>query len=60
MKTMKFNKTPRDQDNESTRPGRKPIPNPDKTLIMRRIEAIRDLKEMGFTQEEIQQQLAQE
>ncbi len=60
MKTMKFNKTPRDQDNASARPGRKPTPNPDKTLIMRRIEAIRDLKEMGFTQEEIQQQLAQE
>ena len=60
MKTMKFNKTPRDQDNASARSGRKPTPNPDKTLIMRRIEAIRDLKEMGFTQEEIQQQLAQE
>lgn len=28
--------------------------------FMRRIEAIRDLKEMGFTQEEIQQQLTQE
>lgn len=28
--------------------------------FMRRIEAIRELKEMGFTQEEIQQQLAQE
>lgn len=60
MKTLKFNKTPRDQDNTSTRSGRKTTPNPDKTLIMRRIEAIRDLKEMGFTQEEIQQQLAQE
>ncbi|MCG9966028.1 thyroid hormone receptor interactor 11-like protein [Shewanella sp. PS-2] len=56
---MKFNKTPRDQDNASVRSGRKPTPNPDKTLTMRRIEAIRDLKEMGFTQEEIQQ-LAQE
>lgn len=60
MKTLKFNKTPRDQDNASARSGRKTTPNPDKTLIMRRIEAIRDLKEMGFTQEEIQQQLTQE
>lgn len=60
MKTLKFNKTPRDQDCVSARSGRKTTPNPDKTFIMRRIEAIRDLKEMGFTQEEIQQQLAQE
>lgn len=55
-----FNTTTRVPES-AKKPSRKASKNDNERMnVMRRIEAIRDLKEMGFTQEEIQQQLAQE
>jgi len=55
-----FNTTTRVPES-AKKPSRKASKNDHERMnVMRRIEAIRDLKEMGFTQEEIQQQLAQE
>jgi len=56
-----FNTTTRAPELSAKKPSRNASKNDNERMnVMRRIEAIRDLKEMGFTQEEIQQQLAQE
>lgn len=60
MPQFKFNHSPREEDIVTTHSTRKSSANAEKMLVMRRIEAIRELKEMGFTLKEIQQQLAQE